>query len=90
VISEPAFRRAMVGLGSKKWPDGVSWRTREPVDLGDPEEPALLKRAFELAVSQGLTIEGLSYQVNLPVDLVSEIIGLTTDQRPHLQLVEEL
>lgn len=84
VISEAAFRRAMISMGKQTWPDGATWRTREPAELGDQERPALLLRAYELARSRGTELEDLAEQVSLPTDTVVSVIGL--DSRPNLDI----
>ncbi|MEX1009026.1 MAG: XRE family transcriptional regulator [Acidimicrobiia bacterium] len=81
VISEAAYRRAIVSLGRHTWEDGTTWRRREPAPLGVPEEPALLHRAAELATTRGFTLEGLAERVRLPLTLVQETIGLE-DEAP--------
>ncbi|MGB6057593.1 MAG: XRE family transcriptional regulator [Microthrixaceae bacterium] len=86
VISEAAFRRAMVELGKHTWEDGTTWRTREPGDLGEPESPVLLRRALEVASSRGTTLETVADRVCLPIDLVADIIG--TDDRLDINLRE--
>lgn len=86
VISEASYRRAMVTMGRQTWPDGATWRTREPADLGEQERPALLHRAFELAESRGITLDTLANEVCLPVDAVREVLGLDLDERPDVRL----
>lgn len=87
VISEAAFRRAMVELGRHVWEDGTTWRTREPGDLGEPERPVLLCRALQLAEASGVTLESVAERVCLPADLVAEIVGV--DERPSVALEDD-
>ena len=45
-LSPDAYRRAQIHLSRQ------GWRDNEPVDIGPPEEPALLQRALELMHSE--------------------------------------
>ena len=81
MMSEPSFRRAMVSLGSKRWSDGTTWRQREPGELGPPEQPALMRRALDVAASRGVSLESLADEIALPQSFVSELIG-AGDDRP--------
>ena len=60
VITDAAYRRAMTEMSRR------GWRRREPVPLGDPEQPELLSRAMSLLVSKrGFGIEDLSSSLAL-------------------------
>jgi Zn-dependent peptidase ImmA (M78 family)/transcriptional regulator with XRE-family HTH domain len=51
------------------------WRRREPVDLGHPEEPQLLKRAFALLARKGLTPADVFRQLALPERYLGALVG---------------
>jgi Zn-dependent peptidase ImmA (M78 family)/DNA-binding XRE family transcriptional regulator len=61
VIGDDAYRRAMVDMSRR------SWRRDEPVTIGDPERPEMLRRAIELvARARNFTIDDLAAEVALP------------------------
>lgn len=69
VISTEVHRRAMIRLSE--------YRTREPGDLGAPEQPRLLRSALELLSEAGAWgLDQLVKTVSLPERLVREICGL--------------
>lgn len=59
------------------------WRRNEPIGLGEPESPMLLKKAIEVA---GLTEETLSQQTAMPPRLLREVLEWAADDRPVLIL----
>jgi Zn-dependent peptidase ImmA (M78 family)/transcriptional regulator with XRE-family HTH domain len=63
-ISERGYQQAFRRLSRE------GWRRNEPVDLGPPEEPQLLARAFTLLERKGLTAEDVLRDLALPESLV--------------------
>jgi hypothetical protein len=56
-----------------------NWRKNEPVDLGEPEQPQVLRRAIELiAEARNYTIDDLASEVALPPSAL-EPFRLTLD-----------
>ncbi|MFE4599860.1 helix-turn-helix domain-containing protein [Kitasatospora indigofera] len=67
--------------------DGQPGFTSEPVSSFSGEQPALLRKAFELAgQDSGLSINKLAHELAWKPDRVRELLGVT-DQRPVLQLI---
>ena len=63
-ISERSYQQAFRRLSRE------GWRRNEPVDLGPPEEPQLLARAFALLERKGLAAEDVLRDFALPESLV--------------------
>lgn len=84
IISESTYRRGFTSLNSRQWPDGTTWRMREPGDLGSPEQPLLLRKCVELLAGEGVEIESLANQLELPVEIVRDLVG--SDDRPEVDL----
>jgi Zn-dependent peptidase ImmA (M78 family)/transcriptional regulator with XRE-family HTH domain len=63
-ISERSYEHAFRYLSRQ------GWRRNEPVDLGPPEQPQLLARAFVLLGKKGLTPEDVLRGMALPESLV--------------------
>lgn len=59
------------------------WRRDEPIDLGEPESPILLKSAIDKA---GLTDETLAQQTYMPLRLLREVLEWAADDRPVVTL----
>ena len=75
IISEHTYRRGFTALNSKRWPDGTSWRVREPGDLGLPEQPMLLRKSVDLLEPEGVGTASLANQLQVPEDLVCHLVG---------------
>jgi Zn-dependent peptidase ImmA (M78 family)/transcriptional regulator with XRE-family HTH domain len=63
-ISERSYQQAFRRLSRE------GWRRNEPVDLGPPEEPQLLARAFTLLERKGLSAEDVLRSLALPESLI--------------------
>lgn len=68
-ISERAYANAFRYLSRQ------GWRRNEPVDLGPPEEPQLLARAFALLARKGITHGDLFATLALPEMCTSELVA---------------
>jgi Zn-dependent peptidase ImmA (M78 family)/transcriptional regulator with XRE-family HTH domain len=82
VYSDAVYRRGMITLTR------LGWRQTEPGDDTPGELPSLLGRATELAADAGLPLSELARRVGLPLPRVRQLLGLATDGRPALRLVE--
>lgn len=81
--TDSQLRRLMITLGQ------LGWRTNEPEDtrLLAGEDPALLRRALELADAAGISVGSLADQLALPMPLVRTYVGIL-DERPRLMLLD--
>lgn len=79
VMPEAAYVQALKTMSTR------GWNRREPVQLPTVEAPVLLSRAAELLPQSGTTLHDLAAEIGLPVDLVFEIIGASSDPRPTVQ-----
>jgi hypothetical protein len=77
-MPEHTYRRAVTELNRR------GWRTQEPGDDGQAEEPALLRRAVDLMAEQARTVEFLSEQSRISVEMIEAIAP--PDERPRLEL----
>jgi len=59
-ISEDGFRRVMRKLSAS------GWRKQEPVDLGPPETPQLLRRAVEALPAAGTNLDRIAEELGYP------------------------
>lgn len=84
LLSEHSYRRGFTTLNTRTNPDGISWRKREPGDLGQPEQTALLRKAVELVEEDGLSIEDLANELCVPVSRIEALVG--EDARPCVEL----
>lgn len=78
VMSEDRYRRAITELNAR------GWRTQEPDDDGEAEQPVLLGKAIDLLVERGMTIETLAAEARLSTATIKLIAGI--DQRPSVML----
>ena len=78
IMPEHTYRRAVTDLNAR------GWRTQEPGDDGQAEEPVLLRRAIDLMAEQGRTVEFLSEQSRISVGTIGVIAP--PDGRPRLEL----
>lgn len=75
VISPEAHRRSMIRLSE------LGLRSREPGELGEPEQPFLLRSALELLdASASWGISELATELRLPSSLIREICAVDSDQ----------
>jgi Zn-dependent peptidase ImmA (M78 family)/transcriptional regulator with XRE-family HTH domain len=78
VMPEYTYRRGVTDL------NGLGWRAQEPGDDGHAEEPIVLRRAIELLEQGGRSLEDLSIESRLSIEILEMII--TQDERPTLQV----
>lgn len=82
-ISEPAYRRAFQRLAQLR---KLNLFQPEPVAKYPGEMPLLLRRAFELAEKNGLTLPLLADELKVKLPRLRLLLG-TEDPRPRLRLV---
>lgn len=76
-MNDAAYLQAQKAISAR------GWRRVEPGALGAPEEPALLKRALEVAAVNGMTLEALAEQHSLPLHDLKQIVKVA-DSRPQV------
>jgi Zn-dependent peptidase ImmA (M78 family)/transcriptional regulator with XRE-family HTH domain len=77
-VSEPAYKRAMIKISM--W----GWRTGEPNNISDVEEPYVLAAAIALLrQDRGLDAAEIAKQVAIPMDLMEDFV---VEQRPRLRV----
>jgi hypothetical protein len=77
-VSEPAYKRAMMKISM--W----GWRTGEPNNISEVEEPYVLAAAIALLrEDRGLDAAELARQVAIPMDLMEYFV---VEQRPRLRV----
>lgn len=80
-ISEPTYVQGMKTISARRW------RDNEPGDLGPPEQPVLLQRAFDvLCEATGRSLADVLTDEGLPVDVLEEVLGANRDRRPRVDL----
>ncbi len=82
-ISEPAYRRAFQRLNQLRQ---LNLFGAEPISGYPGEIPTLLRRAFELAEANGLSLRDLADELKIKLPRLRLLLG-QEDPRPHLQLV---
>ncbi|MEV0287949.1 XRE family transcriptional regulator [Kribbella sp. NPDC050820] len=82
-ISEPAYRRAFQRLAQLR---KLNLFQPEPVAKYPGENPLLLRRAFELAEKNGLTLPQLADELKVKLPRLRLLLGVE-DPRPRLRLV---
>lgn len=84
-LSPDAYRRAQIYLVRQ------GWRDNEPVEIGPPEEPALVERALALMRSElGMDDQVVSNACALPDLVFTSVIGdavATVPPRPRVQVL---
>jgi hypothetical protein len=80
-MPEHAYRRAVTELNHR------GWRTKEPGDEGQTEEPIMLRRAIAMPEKQGRTMGDLSDESRLSIETI-EMIAVP-DERPTLDVGSE-
>jgi Zn-dependent peptidase ImmA (M78 family)/DNA-binding XRE family transcriptional regulator len=83
VISEPAYRRAFQRLNHLRQ---LNLFGAEPVTRYPGEIPMLLRRAFELAEANGLSLRDLADELKIKLPRLRLLLG-QEDPRPQLRLV---
>ncbi len=77
-ISDVTYQRAMVDMSRR------GWRTKEPVEIGDPETPDLIVRAGRtVRTLRQATNADLAAEMVLPVGLFEELIAPTRAAAPR-------
>jgi Zn-dependent peptidase ImmA (M78 family) len=85
VVSDPAYRRAFQRLNQLR---KLGLFLPEPVDEYPGEIPILIKQAFALAESNGLTMAALSHELACPLPRLRLLLGdAEAASRPRLRLV---
>jgi hypothetical protein len=79
-MPEYTYRRAVTELNRR------GWRTKEPGDDGQTEQPIVLRRAIEMLDQQGRTRDDLSDECRLSIETIETIAA--SDERPALDLDE--
>lgn len=74
IMPEYTYRRAFTILNSRKNPDGSTWRTKEPGELGSVEQPILLRKCVELLEELGTTRETLANELCFPRSLLDQLV----------------
>jgi Zn-dependent peptidase ImmA (M78 family)/DNA-binding XRE family transcriptional regulator len=70
-----------------KYVSRAGWRKREPVDLGPPERPRLLRRAVRALEDSGLSLDDLVDEAHIPPELVNEYVQMPgSSQRVSVEL----
>ncbi len=77
IIDKPRYTRYMKAISAR------GWRRNEPVDLGPPEQPVLLRKAMQVA---GLNEHDLSQRTGLTVSLIRNVLNTSIDTRPQVQV----
>jgi Zn-dependent peptidase ImmA (M78 family)/transcriptional regulator with XRE-family HTH domain len=81
VMPEHTYRRAVTELNQR------GWRTKEPGDDGQAEEPIMLRRAIAMLEEQGRNIDDLAQESRLSVETI-ELIAVP-EERPALDIPTE-
>lgn len=82
-ISEATYRRAFQRLNQLR---KVGLFRSEPITGYPGEVPALLSRAFDLALAHGLTIGDLADELHCKPQRIRQLLG-QVDQRPELRMI---
>ena len=70
-----------------KYVSRAGWRKHEPVDLGPPERPRLLRKAMGALEDSGTSLEDLVGEAHIPLDLVTEYVQMPgSNQRVNVEL----
>jgi Zn-dependent peptidase ImmA (M78 family) len=69
-----------------KYMSRAGWRKDEPVDLGPPERPRLLRRAVTALDEAGITVADLAAEAHLPLELVQEYLTAGIPPRVRVEL----
>jgi Zn-dependent peptidase ImmA (M78 family) len=80
VMPEGAYVQALKTMSTR------GWNRREPIRLPQAEMPVMFAQAVQLLNQSGTTVSQLADEVGLPLALVNEIVGASTDPRPVVQL----
>jgi Zn-dependent peptidase ImmA (M78 family)/DNA-binding XRE family transcriptional regulator len=73
-LSEDSYRRAMRRMSA------AGWRTREPVDIGPAEAPALLRQAVEALSGAGTTLRDIADEYGVPGARLARMLSLPEDR----------
>jgi Zn-dependent peptidase ImmA (M78 family) len=73
-LSEDAHRRTMKRISS------IGWRTKEPVEIGPPEVPELLRMAVGALPAAGSSLEEIAASFGLPAQRLRRMLSLTEER----------
>lgn len=84
LLSPDAYRRAQVRIAKE------GWRTREPLDLGPPEMPSVLRRSLDLIEQElGMNRSDLAAETRLAPQVFDELIReIAPPERAKISLVK--
>lgn len=83
VLSPDAYRRALIHMSRQ------GWRDNEPVQIGPPEEPALVERALALMQSElGIDSQVVGNACALPDPVFASLVGDAVTAAPPRPRVE--
>jgi hypothetical protein len=77
-MPEHVYRRSVTELNAR------GWRTQEPGDDGNAEDPLLLAKAVSVAEQRGVSLEDVAQMARLPIEMTASIVSI--DQRPAVEL----
>ncbi|MGH7488973.1 MAG: ImmA/IrrE family metallo-endopeptidase, partial [bacterium] len=77
-MDEDGYVRATKAMSAR------GWRIDEPGDLGAPESPVVLRRAVDLLLKEGFTLEGIAENTALPIDQVRRILDAVAATRQEV------
>ncbi len=77
IIDKTRYTKYMKAISAR------GWRRNEPVDLGPPEQPILLRKAMQLA---GLNEYDLSQRTGLTISLIRNVLNTSIDTRPQVHI----
>jgi len=81
LLSPTAYESAV------KYISRAGWRKREPVDLGPPERPRLLRRAVRALEDSGISRDDLVDEAHIPLALIDEYVTMPgSSQRVSVEL----
>jgi hypothetical protein len=85
MLSPDAYRRAQIHLSRQ------GWHGNEPVEIGPPEEPALVERALALIDSElGMDAQDVGDACALPGPVFTSVVGDAVAASPPRPRVEVL
>jgi Zn-dependent peptidase ImmA (M78 family)/transcriptional regulator with XRE-family HTH domain len=80
-ISDAMYVQGMKTISARRW------RDNEPGDLGAPEQPVLLQKAFDvLCENSGRSLSDVLLDEGLPADVLEQVLVANRDRRPKVDL----
>jgi hypothetical protein len=74
-MDEHVYVRATKSMSARRW------RVDEPGDLGAPESPIVLRKAVEVLIDEGFTLDEIAEDTALPPDQVRRILEAVAPTR---------